>query len=55
MASDTLTILTTTPLFAVGLTLAAGPVMRFTDATAAQLSDPAPYVEAVLVRQEGAK
>ena len=37
------------------LTLAAGPVMRFTDATAAQLSDPAPYVEAVLVRQEGAK
>ena len=39
----------------VGLTLAAGPVMRFTDATAAQLSDPAPYVEAVLVRQEGAK
>ena len=39
----------------VGLTLAAGPVMRFTDATAAQLSDPAPYVEAVLVRQEGAR
>ena len=39
----------------VALTVAAGPVMRFTDATAAQLHDLGPYVDAVLVRQEGAR
>ena len=39
----------------VALAVAAGPVMRFTDATAAQLHDLGPYVDAVLVRQEGAR
>ncbi|WP_299361469.1 monovalent cation/H+ antiporter subunit D [uncultured Paracoccus sp.] len=39
----------------VALTAGAGPVMRYTDATAGQLFDLAPYVDAVLVRQEGAR
>ena len=37
------------------LTILAGPVMRFADATARQLADPQPYVQAVLVDQEGTK
>jgi len=37
------------------LTLLAGPASRFAAETAAQLTDPAPYVEAVLLRQEGAR
>ena len=39
----------------VAMTVLAGPMTRFTAATAAQLTDPRPYVEAVLVRQEGAR
>ena len=39
----------------VALTVFAGPVMRYTDATARQIVDPAPYIEAVLVRQEGSR
>ncbi|HRO14153.1 MAG TPA: monovalent cation/H+ antiporter subunit D [Paracoccus sp. (in: a-proteobacteria)] len=37
------------------LTILAGPVMDFAQATARQLVDPAPYVEAVLIRQEGTR
>lgn len=37
------------------LTVAAGPVMRYTDATAAQLFDLEPYVQTLLVDQEGSK
>ncbi|MBU2961865.1 monovalent cation/H+ antiporter subunit D [Citreicella sp. C3M06] len=37
------------------LTVFAGPVMRYTDATAAQLFAPAPYIEAVLENQDGTK
>lgn len=36
----------------VVLTVLAGPMMRFAQDTAAQLSDPQPYIEAVLERQE---
>lgn len=39
----------------VVLTALAGPMMRFAEATAAQLSDPQRYIEAVLERQEGVK
>lgn len=39
----------------VGMTLLAGPLTRFTEATAAQLMDAGPYLDAVLVRQEGAR
>ena len=39
----------------VALTVFAGPVMRYAEATARQLIDPAPYVEAVLDRQEAVK
>jgi len=39
----------------VALTVLAGPMMRFAEATAAQLTDPQPYIEAVLERQEGVK
>lgn len=39
----------------VALTVLAGPMMRYADATARQLIDPAPYVEAVLTGQEGVK
>jgi len=39
----------------VALTVLAGPMMRYAEATARQLIDPAPYVEAVLERQEGVK
>lgn len=39
----------------VVLTVLAGPMMRFAQDTAAQLSDPQPYIEAVLERQEGVK
>ncbi|KAA8606222.1 cation:proton antiporter [Salipiger aestuarii] len=43
-------------LAALGLlTVFAGPLMRYTQATAAQLYDPAPYVNAVLVDQPGTK
>ena len=37
------------------LTVLAGPVMDYAQATARQLADPMPYIEAVLVRQEGTK
>lgn len=37
------------------LTVFAGPVMDYAAATARQLADPAPYVEAVLIRQEGSR
>jgi len=37
------------------LTVLAGPMMRFAQDTAAQLSDPQRYIEAVLERQEGVK
>ncbi|QJD16394.1 monovalent cation/H+ antiporter subunit D [Paracoccus sanguinis] len=37
------------------LTVFAGPMMDYAQATARQLIDPAPYVEAVLLRQEGTK
>ena len=37
------------------LTVFAGPVMDYATATARQLADPAPYVESVLVRQEGSR
>ena len=48
------------PIFldSVGTVLAAvlaGPVMDYAQATARQLADPMPYIEAVLVRQEGTK
>ena len=39
----------------VRLTVLAGPVMDYAQATARQLADPMPYIEAVLVRQEGTK
>ncbi|HMM10352.1 MAG TPA: monovalent cation/H+ antiporter subunit D [Paracoccus solventivorans] len=39
----------------VVLTVLAGPMMRLAQDTAAQLSDPQPYIEAVLERQEGVK
>ena len=39
----------------VAMTVLAGPLTRFTAATAEQLTDPRPYVEAVLIRQEGAR
>lgn len=39
----------------VVLTVLAGPVLRYADATSRQLADPAPYIEAVLERQEGVK
>lgn len=39
----------------VGLTVWAGPVLRLTEATVAQLTDPFAYVAAVLQRQEGVK
>ena len=39
----------------VALTVFAGPVMRYAEATARQLIDPAPYVQAVLQDQEGVK
>ena len=39
----------------VALAVLGGPMMRYADATARQLIDPAPYVEAVLVGQEGVK
>lgn len=37
------------------LTVLAGPVMDYAQATARQLADPMPYIEAVLLRQEGTK
>ena len=39
----------------VALTVLAGPMTRFTTATAEQLSRPAAYVEAVLHGQEGTR
>lgn len=39
----------------VALTAFAGPIITYTDATAAQLHQPGAYTEAVLVQQEGAK
>lgn len=39
----------------VALTVFAGPMMRFADATARQLVDPEPYIGAVLRDQEGVK
>ena len=56
-ASPALALAATAALVAgmVALTVMAGPVMRYADATARQLSDPMPYIDAVLVRQEGTK
>lgn len=39
----------------VALTVFAGPVSRLTDDIAEQITNPAPYVQAVLVEQEGAR
>ena len=52
------TALTATAALVAGmalLTVFAGPMMDYAQATARQLIDPAPYVEAVLLRQEGTK
>lgn len=56
-ASPALALTATAVLIAgmAALTLMAGPVMSYAQATARQLSDPQPYIEAVLVRQEGTK
>lgn len=55
--SATLALTATGTLIAsmVALTIFAGPMMQYADATARQLIDPAPYIEAVLERQEGVK
>ena len=39
----------------VALTVFAGPVLRMTDTIADQLFSPRPYVESVLIHQEGAR
>ena len=39
----------------VALTVFAGPVLRMTDTIADQLFSPHPYVESVLIHQEGAR
>ncbi|MFD1794998.1 monovalent cation/H+ antiporter subunit D [Paracoccus aurantiacus] len=55
--SPTLTFVSAGLLLAglVALTLFAGPALHMTDSIAAQLFDTAPYVESVLVEQEGAR
>ena len=55
--SPTLTFVATGTLLAglVALTVFAGPVLRMTDTIADQLFSPHPYVESVLIHQEGAR
>ena len=55
--SAALALTATTALVAgiVALTVFAGPMMRYADATARQLVDPEPYIGAVLRDQEGVK
>lgn len=55
--SATLALTATAALVAgmVALTVFAGPMMRYADATARQLVDPEPYIGAVLRDQEGVK
>ena len=54
---QTLALTATAALVAgmVALTVFAGPMMRYADATARQLVDPEPYIGAVLRDQEGVK
>ena len=56
-ASPALALASTGALIAgmVALAVFAGPVMDYAQDTARQLTDPAPYVDAVLMRQEGTK